>query len=131
MKGGQSYMRIVHSILMVVVLSCGVLLSHSVTAFSQDSKPVAFIDGTLKVPVGETVYLDGTLSSDPGGRILTFLWTFVRIPEGSISVITDSNDAQASFEADQAGIYTVKLVVNNGLESSDPVYATINVTTKP
>ena len=131
MKAGQSGLRMMHSVLIVIILSCGVLLGHSVAAFSQDSKPVAFIDGTLNVSAGETVYLDGTLSSDPGGSSLLFLWTFEETPEGSISVITDRASAQASFEADKAGTYRVRLVVSNGLVTSDPVYATVTVAEKP
>jgi hypothetical protein len=49
-------------------------------------------------------------------------------PNGSQAIIISSSDRQASFEADIAGTYKVKLIVNNGLTDSDPAYAEIIVT---
>jgi chitinase len=95
---------------------------------AQDNKPIAAIDGTLNVAVGKTVYLDGTLSSDPGGANLDYTWTLVSSPNGSQAIIISSSDPQASFEADVAGTYKVKLIVNNGSTDSAPAYAEVIVT---
>jgi len=95
---------------------------------AEDNKPVAVIDGTLNVAVGKTVYLDGTLSSDPGGANLDYRWALIYSPRGSQAIIISSSDPQASFEADVAGKYKVKLTVNNGLTDSPPAYAEIIVT---
>jgi len=97
-------------------------------ADADDQKPVAVIDGTLLVNVGKTIYLDGSLSSDPGGSPLDYTWTLMSAPEGSMATMEDSNDRQAKFQADVAGTYRVKLTVNNGLTDSDPAYATVIVT---
>jgi hypothetical protein len=94
---------------------------------THDSTPIAVIDGTLGVSAGQTVYLDGTLSSDPGGGTLTFLWTLEEQPKGSMAMITDSTNAHASFVANLPGIYKVRLVVNNGFVTSEPVSAMIIV----
>lgn len=132
MKSGQCRMKKMQSALVVVILlSLGVLFSCPTAVFSQESKPVAVIDGTLKVKLGDTVYLDGTLSSDPAGGSLLFLWTFEETPEGSISVITDRASPQASFEPDKPGKYRIRLVVSNGLVSSDPVYGFVVVLDSP
>lgn len=123
--------RAIRSFLILGALTCaivlGPLLSAQVTA-THDSTPVAVIDGTMKVSAGQTVFLDGTFSSDPGGGTLSFLWTLEARPEGSIATITDSTDAHAKFIADVAGIYRVKLVVNNGFNNSEPVYGAVTVT---
>ena len=94
---------------------------------AENNKPVARIDGTLNVRQGEMVYLDGTNSSDPsasGYPSLTYRWTLLSSPSGSTAVLNPSG-AQVSFEADAAGTYKVKLVVNNGSSDSNPAYAEI------
>ena len=93
-----------------------------------ENKPVAVIDGTLNVQEGKTVYLDGTFSSDPGGANLDYSWTMLSSPNGSQAIISSSADPQASFTADVAGTYKVKLIVTNGLTDSAPAYAEITVT---
>jgi len=117
--------------LTVIVIVSVMLLSPLMTALARathDSTPFAVIDGTLNVSAGQTVYLDGTFSSDPGGGDLSFIWTLEEQPDDSIATIVDSTDAQASFTADLPGTYRVRLVVNNGLVTSEPVYATVVVT---
>ena len=94
---------------------------------AEDNKPVAVVDGTLQVKVGKTVYLDGTYSSDPGGANLDYKWTLLSSPNGSSAVLSPSG-AEVSFQADVAGTFRVKLIVNNGLSDSDPAYAVITVT---
>jgi chitinase len=99
-------------------------------ALAEDNKPVAVIDGTLQVTVGTTVYLDGTSSSDPGSggfASLNYNWTLISSPSGSSAVLSPSG-AQVSFEADVAGTYKVKLVVNDGSTDSAPAYAEITAT---
>lgn len=116
------------TIAVIVSLTILSLLMAAPAESTQDSPPTAVIDETLSVSAGQTVYLDGTFSSDPGGGSLTFLWSLEAQPEDSIATITDSTDAHASFDADIPGTYKVRLVVNNGLVTSEPVYATIIVT---
>jgi hypothetical protein len=124
-------LRLAALALIVIAISGGILLGHPESVFSQESKPVAFIDGTLKVKLGDTVYLDGTLSSDPAGGSLLYLWTFEETPEGSFCVITDRASAHAQFHPDKPGKYKVRLVVNNGLTTSEPVYRTVVVLDSP
>ena len=127
----QKQTSIVCSLLMVITITCGILLTPSIMvslATAQDSKPVAIINGDSNVSVRQTVYLDGTMSSDPNGLGLNFRWTLVSIPEGSTAVLVDDSNSQAKFQADAVGIFKMKLVVNNGLVDSTPAYYTITVT---
>ena len=115
-------------LILFCLLSGFIVSAHGAESASENKKPVALIDGTLNVKVGKTVYLDGTLSSDPGGANLDYSWTLLSSPNSSLAIISSSSDPQASFEADVAGTYKVKLIVNNGLTDSDPAYAEIIVT---
>jgi len=115
-------------LILFCLLSGFIVSAHGAESASENKKPVALIDGTLNVKVGKTVYLDGTFSSDPGGANLDYSWTLLSSPNSSLAIISSSSDPQASFEADVAGTYRVKLIVNNGLTDSDPAYAEIIVT---
>ena len=94
-------------------------------AHHEGPPPVAVIGGTLLVYVGETVYLSGTESHDPGGNSLSYRWTLVSSPPKSLAIISDSSDAHASFRADVEGTYQVELVVNNGFVDSGAAFANV------
>jgi hypothetical protein len=127
----QKQISMAFSVLMMITLMCSILLTPAIMvplATAQDSKPVAVINGDSHVSLRQTVYLDGTMSSDPKGLGLNYKWTLVSSPERSTAVIGDDTNTQAKFEADALGIFKVKLVVNNGLVDSTPSYYTITVT---
>jgi len=125
MKRKKAMRRHLNSVLMIIALT--VLFLIPIDLLAGNNKPVAVIDGTLNVKQGQTVYLDGSFSSDPGGSDLDYSWTLLSSPEGSIAVLSPSGSI-VSFEADAAGRYKVKLIVTNGLSDSDPAYAEITVT---
>mgnify|MGYP001773209314 CR=1 FL=1 len=66
-----------------------------------------------EVLVGQTVPLDGSGSSDPEGKTLTYQWEFVSKPADSQAVIADPTAAVTSFKADKEGAYSVKLTVRD------------------
>jgi len=126
----QKGKRIAFSVF-IIITTCAILLPSPVmvpSATAQEMKPVAVINGDSNVSVGQTAYLDGTMSSDPQGLGLNYQWTLVSSPIGSSAVLVDDATSQAKFEADAIGIFKVKLIVNNGLLDSAPTYYTIAVT---
>lgn len=66
-----------------------------------------------EVLVGQTVSLDGSGSSDPEGRTLTYQWAFITKPTDSQAVIADPAAATTSFKADKEGSYSVRLTVRD------------------
>ena len=80
--------------------------------------PVADAGPDQTVYMGDTVVLNGRISTDPQAKPLTYQWSILSIPIGSQTRLTGANTVSPSFQADAAGPYTVQLVVNNGLQDS-------------
>lgn len=100
----------------------------SMGAYAENQKPRAVIDGDVKVKKGETVYLNGDLSSDPDGDTLRYTWSITSWPEGGQAF--EGMGQRFQFDADAAGKYEVQLIVSDGVEDSDPCTLTVTVTEK-
>ena len=83
---------------------------------------------TRPSPVGSTVHLDGSKSSDVDGKPITYAWTLVEIPTGSGAHLSGANTVNPTFVADLVGTYTAQLVVNDGTLNSAPAFVTITTT---
>jgi len=99
----------------------------SVTISFENVKPVADAGQNQSVIVGSTVALDGSESYDANYDLLTCLWSFVSVPQGSSASLSDPTSVQPTFVADLPGEYVVSLVVNDGFEDSSP--ATVSIMT--
>src|SRR4051794_15604723 len=72
------------------------------------SKPTAHLSATPDV-VGFVSRLDGSGSSDPQNRVLTYLWHFVAVPSGSkLDDTAFSGGPTPTFDPDLGGTYTVQ-----------------------
>jgi hypothetical protein len=89
----------------VVTISMAEVNQPPVAAFS--------IEGPVR-EVGKYIDVDGSLSYDPDGDLLTFRWMLTSVPEGSTAAFEDPTAVYARFFADVAGTYVVKLIVNDG-----------------
>ena len=106
-------------------------ITVSVTASTLNIAPIANAGIDQNVPVGATVSLDGNSSSDANdGDVLTYAWTLVR-PALSNAILTSETSAFPSFTADEAGIYSIQLIVKDdeNLSSAiDTVVVTVSIT---
>ncbi len=88
--------------------------------------PVADAGDDQAAQSGDAVTLDGTDSYDPDGDEVTYLWTQL---EGTDAVTFDDNTlATPSFTAGANGVYEFQLVVNDGMDNSNPDWVEIQVT---
>jgi hypothetical protein len=111
---------------LVVVDSFGLVSeADEIVVTSENVKPVADAGGNQVVLVGDTVFLDGSGSYDANGNDLTYSWSLVDKPEGSSAELSFPAAVDPIFVADIEGIYTVSLVVNDGIVDSDPSNVTI------
>ena len=87
---------------------------------SENVKPVADAGVNRVVLVGKKVFLDGTGSYDENLDLLTYRWNIVFKPKNSLAELDNSDTEDPDFEPDIQGLYTLNLVVNDGLIDSDP-----------
>lgn len=97
----------------------------TVTISTENSKPVANAGTGQSHPIGTTVTLDGTGSSDADGDTLTYEWSLTNKPTESSATLSDPGALQPTFVIDKAGDYTAQLRVHDGTVASDPVTVTI------
>ncbi len=80
---------------------------------------------------GTLITLNGAGSFDGDGDPLTFNWSFVSRPAGSNAVLTGSTTVTPTFTVDRDGDYVVQLIVNDGIENSNPDTVTITSNNVP
>ena len=97
----------------------------TVTISTENSAPVSHAGADQAVLVNDTVQLDGSTSSDADGDTLTFKWSFIFKPAGSMAVLSSKTTAKPTFKVDDAGTYIVQLIVNDGTDNSAPDTVTI------
>ncbi len=83
-----------------------------------DAPVVAVSVSSTRVLLDETVSVSGEGSYDPEGSGITYRWEFVVRPEGSIAAVSGADQMVASFVADVAGEYQIRLTVSDGDLSS-------------
>ncbi|MDA3928317.1 MAG: PKD domain-containing protein, partial [Prolixibacteraceae bacterium] len=91
--------------------------------------PIANAGNNQLIQLGQEVLVDGSQSYDPDGETLSFLWTFVTKPDGSVAQITKPTGSITNFTPDKLGLYTLRLDVSDGtLSTSDQVQITVEIT---
>lgn len=89
-------------------------------------KPVANAGVDQNNDPGNQIQLDGSLSSDVDGDLLNYSWRIVSAPDNSVAEIVGANTVNPTITPDQYGIYTIELVVNDGVVNSDADTMVIN-----
>lgn len=89
-------------------------------------RPVANAGPDQAVNVNSNVTLAGS-GSDPQKLPLSYDWSLISKPTGSVATIQDPSTPKPSFFVDFPGIYVAQLITNNGHQNSVP--STVVVTT--
>ncbi len=104
----------------------------TMTVTTVNSPPVANAGADQTVGVGQTVSLDGSVSSDVDGDRLTFQWAFLEIPPESAATLSDPLLVNPTFGVDLPGTYVVQLIVNDGsVDSPSDSVVVITANSRP
>jgi hypothetical protein len=82
-------------------------------------KPIANTGEDLRGLVGVELTLDGSLSTDIDNDSLSYNWSLIESPEGSVATLTDTDLMSPSLTPDIAGNYQVSLTVSDSELTSD------------
>ncbi len=102
--------------------------SISVSAFSENTPPVANAGPDQTVALSSKVQLDASTSSDADGDEMSFIWRVVSKPNGSAATLSSTTSVTPDFNADLEGAYVIELIANDGAISSAPDALTITAT---
>lgn len=105
--------------------------ADTVSVSTQNSAPLAIVDGPASVHFGATVPLTGARSSDPDGDPLSFNWSLLSAPQGSAAALNDPFAIAPSFLADRPGTYVAQLIVGDGVVNSAPASHSITAQNEP
>lgn len=97
----------------------------SVTA-SADAGTCGMVTNAVQTSIGMAPVVHGGCSTSSHDRPLTFTWSVVDHPTGSVATILDPHVISPTFVPDIAGEYILGLVVNDGAHDSLPVTVTID-----
>ena len=89
--------------------------------------PVANAGPNQTVKHHSLVTLSGS-GQDPQSRPLTYQWSLITKPAGSTAALSSATAQNPTFTADLLGTYVAQLIVNNGVENSQPSTVTITTT---
>lgn len=82
------------------------------------ANPTADAGPDQNAVIGKPVNLDGSASSAPDNKLLSYAWQFVSVPAGSAlnksATIANPTSPAPSFTPDVAGAYTLRLQVSDG-----------------
>jgi len=113
------------AVLVGLATACGDGSSTTTPYQPVNGAPVAQAGFDRIVGKRVAVTLDGTASYDPEGRPLTYLWTLVSRPAGSLASLDSAIYSVAHFQADVEGAYVARLQVSDGaLVAADEVTIT-------
>jgi hypothetical protein len=82
-------------------------------------KPIANAGEYLVSSIGVEITLDGSRSTDIDNDSLTYNWSLIESPEGSVATLTDTDLMSSSLTPDIAGNYQVSLTVSDSELTSD------------
>ncbi len=110
-----------------LVVNDGILNSAAsiVTISDVNSPPVANAGPNQTVEIGTTVQLNGSGSTDVDGDTLTYRWSILSAPAGSLATLSNGTIVNPTFVADVPGNFVVQLIVNDGTVDSAPSTVTI------
>jgi len=119
-----------HSRFVTLVLILMFTFSNCEKNAEKNHIPIVNAGSNQTIIIGDTVQLDGSGSSDEDGDNLTYNWSIILAPDESIAILSNAIIEKPTFVPDFIGVYNIQLIVNDGVENSQPSFIVITVQPK-
>jgi len=119
----QLYLNISRKLRSLLIYICGVItfVLLSTSAFAQNSDIIADPGHARVLQIGTAVTLDGSGSTSPSGLQLSYAWSLIEQPAGSVAIINEPSTPRPNLVPDLAGDYLAELTVTDSEgNSSEP-----------
>lgn len=117
---------------MAVSFKCIFMTILVMLTYACDNAPPVADAGPDQVTVTYSIVtLNGSNSSDASGSNLSFNWSLVTVPFGSMATLSDPTAETPTFSPDIGGIYRASLSVANGSANSAADSVTIVASQRP
>lgn len=90
----------------------------TVNSATANTAPTANAGANQNVATNTLVTLNGSGSSDLDGDTLSYQWSLMDIPSGSLIELSDITASSPTFTSDVDGSYIIQLIVNDGSDDS-------------
>ncbi len=91
--------------------------------------PIANAGTEQSIPLGSSVTLDGSGSSDENEDNLTYTWSVISNNSSNVTISNNlTPNINPTFETNSTGVYEVELIINDGTINSEPSTVIITVT---
>jgi hypothetical protein len=91
-----------------------------------NTQPIADAGVDQGTNTSETISLNGSGSKDLDRDPLTYSWSIISKPDGSVATLSDPSVENPTFTPDKGGTYVISLVVNDGIV--DSIADTVTIT---
>lgn len=98
-----------------------------ITVEEKNYQPVGLVEAGIALPIGNEATLYGAYTDDNLSDVITYSWSFIKVPEASTLQSAIGTESYFSFYPDVAGEYQAQLIVNDGKADSLPQNISIEI----
>ncbi|MBI1317628.1 MAG: PKD domain-containing protein [Candidatus Hydrogenedens sp.] len=99
----------------------------SIIITTENTAPLARGGADIVSPLGSTITLDGSASTDADGDTINFAWSLIQRPATSAALLANPTSPRPTLTLDREGLYVAQLIVSDGKAASAP--DTVQITT--
>jgi len=124
----RNLLAFIFGCLILAVISSVAIAQNEAVVSLQNDGPIADAGYPRVIEVGAPVTLDASQSISPSGLRLTYQWSLIQKPSGSLAVLNGADAPRPSFTPDLVGDYRAELTVTDSDGNSSAAHTLLLTT---